>query len=173
MCYIRGLDTSGVAIGTIQDFGQAPLPFGFVAIDGSVVSQTGTYAKLFAKIGATFNTGGEGAGNFRLPNKIGRASVMPGTYTDPVSGVVIRTAGQQIGAEKHALTTAEGPAHSHVLTGSNWMQGAVAGGGVFNDGPAQNKNLTTNPPTSSSGTNTAHNNMQPSLVVGNVGIAYL
>jgi len=44
-------------------------PDEWLLCDGSVVSQT-TYANLFAAIGSTYNTTGEGAGNFRLPNLV-------------------------------------------------------------------------------------------------------
>ena len=40
---------------------------GWFLLNGAVISQT-TYPTLFARYGASFNTGGEGAGNFRLPN---------------------------------------------------------------------------------------------------------
>jgi microcystin-dependent protein len=45
----------------------AAAPSGWLLCDGSVVSQA-TYSALYAVIGATWNTGGEGAGNFRLPD---------------------------------------------------------------------------------------------------------
>jgi len=44
----------------------AAVPAGWVA-ENTVVAQA-AHAELFALIGATFNTGGEGAGNFRTPN---------------------------------------------------------------------------------------------------------
>ena len=53
--------------GMIVQFGGASAPSGWLLCDGSVVSQT-TYANLFTAIGTTFNTGGEGVGNFRLPD---------------------------------------------------------------------------------------------------------
>jgi len=192
MCNIRGLTTSGVPIGTMHDFGQAVLPFGFVACDSAIVSQTGTYAKLFAAIGSTYNTGGEGGGNFRLPGSIGRTRVMPGSYTDPVSGVLVRTAGQILGAEKHAMTGGEtgshthsisDPGHGHSLRGGGTaiigigvdnqpVMGATAQNGFYNGivtGGTATGITGTNPTAAS----TAHNNMQPSLVIGNVGISYI
>jgi len=55
----------------------APLE-GWLPCEGQVVSQT-TYQELFAVIASKFNTGGEGAGNFRLPNS-----------TETINGVVCR-----------------------------------------------------------------------------------
>lgn len=46
---------------------QSSAPAGWLKANGAVISQT-TYASLYAVIGTTFNTGGEGAGNFRLPD---------------------------------------------------------------------------------------------------------
>lgn len=43
------------------------LPSGYLECDGSVVNQ-GIYANLFAVIGSTYNIGGEGPADFRLPD---------------------------------------------------------------------------------------------------------
>ena len=43
------------------------LPSGYLECDGSTVGQ-GTYANLFAVIGSTYNIGGEGPSDFRLPD---------------------------------------------------------------------------------------------------------
>jgi microcystin-dependent protein len=43
------------------------LPTGYLECDGSTISQ-GTYANLFAVIGSTYNIGGEGPTDFRLPD---------------------------------------------------------------------------------------------------------
>jgi phage-related tail fiber protein len=53
--------------GSVVFVGQGSAPTGFLKANGAVVSQT-TYAALFAAYGTAFNTGGEGAGNFRLPD---------------------------------------------------------------------------------------------------------
>jgi microcystin-dependent protein len=44
-----------------------PLPSGYLECDGSVIAQA-LYTNLFAVIGSTYNTGGEGPSNFRLPD---------------------------------------------------------------------------------------------------------
>lgn len=46
------------------------MPPGFLEVNGSVQS-IATYPDLFAYLGTAFNTGGEGAGNFRLPESRG------------------------------------------------------------------------------------------------------
>lgn len=53
--------------GTVVMYGAANAPAGWLNCDGSVVSQT-TYSALYGVIGTTFNSGTEGAGNFRLPD---------------------------------------------------------------------------------------------------------
>ena len=59
--------TPGVPVGTITQYAGAAAPTGYLLCDGSVVSQA-TYAALYAVCGTTYDTGGEGAGNFRLPD---------------------------------------------------------------------------------------------------------
>jgi len=45
----------------------ANIPSGYLQCNGAIVSQA-EYSSLYKAIGTTWNTGGEGAGNFRLPN---------------------------------------------------------------------------------------------------------
>lgn len=56
-----------VPAGVISPFGGTVAPSGYLLCDGSIVSQT-TYSALYAAISTAWNTGGEGAGNFRLPD---------------------------------------------------------------------------------------------------------
>lgn len=73
--------------GAIFDFAGPTAPAGYHLCDGSVQAQSGTFGNLFAVIGSTYNTGGEGVGNFRLPNTQGRFSLGAGSgiggYTNP------------------------------------------------------------------------------------------
>ena len=61
---------SALPVGAVVGFPKTAVPPGFLEIDGSVQS-IATYPDLFAYLGTTFNTGGEGAGNFRLPESRG------------------------------------------------------------------------------------------------------
>lgn len=61
---------SALPVGTMVAFPKAAVPPGFLEIDGSVQS-IAIYPDLFAYLGTAFNTGGEGAGNFRLPESRG------------------------------------------------------------------------------------------------------
>jgi microcystin-dependent protein len=58
--------------GAVMDFAMSAAPAGWVEAAGQVVSQSGTFSNLFAAIGTTYNTGGEGGGNFRLPDYRGK-----------------------------------------------------------------------------------------------------
>lgn len=57
--------------GTVFPFLGSVIPAGYLELNGQVVSQE-TYRALYLVIGAAYNTGGEGAGNFRLPDAAGR-----------------------------------------------------------------------------------------------------
>lgn len=61
------------APGTIKMFAGAAAPPGYYLCQGQVIPQGGVNANLFAAIGTAYNTGGEGAGNFRLPDFRARA----------------------------------------------------------------------------------------------------
>ena len=94
--------------GMIAPFAGTSAPTGWLACQGQAVSQT-TYAALYAAIGATWNTGGEGAGNFRLPDLRGvflRGTGTNATYTSAV--------GPSVGA--YAADTYLN--HSHTATDS-------------------------------------------------------
>ena len=54
-------------VGQCAHFAQSTPPPGWLKRNGAVVSRT-TYADLFAEIGTTYNTGGEAATDFRLPD---------------------------------------------------------------------------------------------------------
>ena len=61
---------SALPVGAMVPFPKGTVPAGFLEVDGSVQS-TATYPDLAAYLGTAFNTGGEGAGNFRLPESRG------------------------------------------------------------------------------------------------------
>lgn len=61
---------SALPVGALVPFPKAAVTPGFLELDGSVQSVV-TYPDLFAYLGTTFNTGGEGAGYFRLPESRG------------------------------------------------------------------------------------------------------
>ena len=61
---------SALPVGAMVPFPKGTVPTGFLEVDGSVKSSA-TYPDLSAYLGTTYNIGGEGAGNFRLPDSRG------------------------------------------------------------------------------------------------------
>nr|WP_029978238.1 phage tail protein [Pseudomonas sp. PH1b] len=61
---------SALPVGAMVPFPKGTVPAGFLEVDGSVQSAA-AYPDLAAYLGTAFNTGGEGAGSFRLPESRG------------------------------------------------------------------------------------------------------
>lgn len=135
--------------------------------DGRSLSRA-LYPSLFDVIGTSF--GNEDELTFKLPDCKGRVL---GSVSDA------HALGDKVGSEVHQLTQDELPAHSH---GSNAVGGVGQPGLAFADGNSTltNSDYTANNELnlvktkaltiSSTGANQAHNNMQPTLFVGNVFI---
>jgi microcystin-dependent protein len=65
--YMAAVPTSSlVPTGTVSSFAGTTAPDGYLICDGSEYDES-IYPQLFAVIGSTFNTGGETAGHFRVP----------------------------------------------------------------------------------------------------------
>lgn len=146
------LFTNLLPAGSIVQFGATTAPAGWLLCDGAAVSRT-TYAVLFAAIGTTWGTG-DGSTTFNVPDHRGRTPIGQGTG----AGLTGRTLAAILGEEIHALTTAEMPAHFHTAAGWN-----VTAGDQNLHGGTAGQPSTVN--TSTVGSGTAHNNMQPSVVV--------
>jgi microcystin-dependent protein len=167
-----------VPTGAVLDFAGTAAPAGYLACDGSNVSRT-TYAQLFTAIGTTHGVG-DGSTTFTLPDFRRRTAVGSGGTGTGTLGASVGNTG---GAETHTLSQAELPAHTHTgTTGTesaththtqqgNGVYGSYAGAGA--PGPdasatsqtgAASVTHTHSFTTSSIGSGTAHNNLQPSLV---------
>lgn len=98
----------GVPIGTVIWFAGIAAPSGYLVCNGSVFSNGGIYANLFSVISTRFNTGGESASQFRLPNLERRfiAGKGPGGTYD---------VGDTGGSENVTLTVNQIPQHAHPL----------------------------------------------------------
>lgn len=106
---------------------------GWFLMNGAVISQT-TYPVLFARFGTSFNTGGEGTGNFRLPDHTSRFPIGRGL----TNFTTYATSG---GEANHTLVhpgsgTSELPTHSHAdtLAASAGVHGHSPGGTTDNGG---------------------------------------
>jgi microcystin-dependent protein len=111
--------------GVMLDFGGGAAPAGYLLCDGSAVSRT-TYANLFAAIGTSWGAG-DGSTTFNVPDMRGRVPVAAGAG----SGLTARTVAQTGGEENHALSGAEGAAHTHSDPGHG--HGDPGHGHTFND----------------------------------------
>lgn len=119
-----------VPTGTILDHAGTSAPSGFVLADGSVYatgSSGSTYYALSQVCGTRWNTGGEGTGNFRVPDLRGLVAVGAGSG----SGLTARTVGPRLsgvsgGEESHALSSGENATHSHSID----TQGSHSHGGA-------------------------------------------
>jgi len=140
--------------GEIRIYAVAAAPTGWLLCDGATVSQS-TFAALFAAIGAdAFGT--DGGGNFDLPDLRGRSPIGIGTG----AGLTARTMGDELGEEDHQNTEAETAAHTHDAgPNAQAISHVGGGGGQWNIASAGVGTST------STGGDTAHNTMQPSLAL--------
>ena len=150
---------------------------GWLVCDGRLVSTT-TYATLFGIVGYSY--GGSGS-TFKLPDLRGRVAGGIGQG----SGLTNRVIGANVGAETHTLSTSEMPSHTHNVSdpGHYHLSMIARDNGDFsnesNQAPAGDSWTTglkwgketgssyTGISINNTGSNSAHNNMQPTQFVGN------
>ena len=165
--------------GMVSPYAGSTAPAGWLACDGSAVSRT-TYRGLFEAISTTWGVG-DGSTTFNVPDFRGRALIGSGTG----SGLTARTLGtQNIGEEAHVQTSSELVSHTHTATtstdgahthtsGTDYFvtqtggAGIISGGGAFGAQSATASNGSHNHSltTSSAGSSSAANVMQPSAVI--------
>ena len=182
MAKIVGKHTSGSPIGVIKPHSGATAPAGTLLCDGSP-KNVADYPALFAVIQYTY--GGSGS-TFNLPDYRGRSAVgkddMGGTAANRItsagSGITGTTLGASGGAETNTLTSSQMPSHRHrVYSGSGGGTGATTLGSASSEGVAgvgggiSGKGYYDTASSSggaayleNSGSGTAHNNTQPSIV---------
>lgn len=157
-------------------------PDGWSLCDGGLLSRS-DYSLLFDKIGTIYGAG-DGVTTFNKPDWRGRGLIGAGQG----SGLSARLIGQSVGEESHALTEGELTSHSHLIpmpvseqASDNLARvGAApppaaalygsedyAGNGRVQDDSGQNWNDRWLPYSEPVGSDTPHNNMQPS------GVAYV
>lgn len=151
-----------VPVGTILMYAGTAVPNGYLLCNGQAVSRTGDYADLYAAIGVQYGDG-DGVDTFNVPDFRGRVPVGTGEG----SGLTTRITGDSFGAEEHAMTVDEMPAHSHIErifdTGAGSTYGVRATESVY--APGEGRDNTQGNVTGAAGNGQPHNNIQPSLVV--------
>jgi microcystin-dependent protein len=166
---------------------------GWLVCNGQAVSRT-TYADLFALIGETFGSG-NGTTTFNLPDTRGRVIGSAGSST-----AGFHCTGELVGEETHTLSIPEMPEHNHGVTDPTHNHGITDPGhnhtyfGVNSQGVASGlDNAAENSPRPVETTSTSttgitinnaatgisinytggslpHNNMQPTIFLGNTFI---
>lgn len=168
-------------IGEITIWATSSAPTGWLICDGSAISRS-TYSGLFAVLGTTYGVG-DGSTTFNLPNLKGRV-VVGRDATDTDFDVI----GETRGSKTHVLTVSEIPVHSHAITiNANTLDmvydpgaynsGYISGRDANNDGIIDGTSNTfgmalqkttdhTHTATAAdTGSGSAHNNIQPSIVL--------
>jgi microcystin-dependent protein len=144
-------------IGTIIPYATAAVPIGCLACDGTQYNRV-DYPALYAALHAAFKTD---ADHFVVPDLRDRTII--GIGSSPGAGFSARSMKDTVGAETHALTIAEMPAHTHDVStnaaGTGGTNGVSGTTNTSNTQTATAKGLTR-------GSGSAHNNMQPSLALG-------
>lgn len=158
--------TSIAPTGAVMPFAGSSAPIGWLLCYGQAVSRT-TYAALFSVLSTTYGVG-DGSTTFNLPDMRGRVVAgldnMGGTSADRLTspgsttgGIDGDTLGNTGGAETHVLTVAQLAAHTHTTPrgGADKEQGAGATNAASKDPGV----------TGSSGSDAAHNNVQPTIIL--------
>jgi microcystin-dependent protein len=154
-----------IPAGTIIQSAAINVPGGWLNCDGTSLTKT-TYYNLFLAIGNTY--GGSGADlSFNLPDMRGRTAIGVGQG----GGLTNRLLGAIGGEENHTLSAGEMPSHTHSLIRRSNPDPEACDAVGPNGNAAESSACTTdranigNFSTTSAGSGTAHNNMQPYLVL--------
>lgn len=116
--WILGVKGGDTPAGAGMEWFGATAPAGWLLQDGTVYLRS-DYPDLYAAIGTTYNTGGETAQQFRVPNKKGRVGVgLDASQTE------FSTRGKTGGAKTHTLGYTEVPVQKGVRM--TWGQGNIS-----------------------------------------------
>jgi microcystin-dependent protein len=154
-------------IGAVLPYAGSSAPTGWLLCYGQAVSRT-TYAALFAVTSTTYGVG-DGSTTFNVPDLRGRVPAgqddmggtsanrltNPGTTSGGIDGDVLGGTG---GAETHQLLTTELAVHTHTVSGAT----LAGGGSVAQTGPGS---AAGSPSVGNAGGDTAHNNVQPTIIL--------
>ncbi len=175
--------TSFVPPGAMFPYAGSGAPSGWLLCDASIYASA-TYPALSSAIGTAYNTGGEGAGNFRVPDYRGRALVGADNFgTGAASRITNATVNSPLrggagGFETITLDATMIPSHTHTanvtdpthnhtettVTGTTAGAGglAVANGPIGSTTGSSSTGITVT--NTSTGGGLAHDNLQPTLL---------
>lgn len=136
--------------GSIEMFGGANAPSGWLICDGSAVSRT-TYASLFSIIGTTYGTG-DGSTTFNLPNFKGKVPV--GLDANDTDFDTLGETGGNKALQKHTHTYSE-----------TYWDGYKYGNGNLNNVRNANRTQTTSVAGTGAEENATNGNLQPYIVL--------
>lgn len=168
----RVLDLWAGMTGTVLPYAGTTAPDGWLLCFGQAVSRT-DFPNLFARIGTTFGAG-DGSTTFNVPDLRGRVAAgkddMGGTAASRLTntgngnpGINGGTLGATGGVDRHTLTTAQMPAHSHTVNNS----ASTTIGGAFTTASLNAANGL-QPVTTDTGGGQAHPNAQPTIVLNSI-----
>tara|TARA_Y100001963_G_scaffold72027_1_gene100110 strand:- start:2521 stop:3729 length:1209 start_codon:yes stop_codon:yes gene_type:complete len=167
--------------GAIVPFGGSSAPTGFLLCSGQAVSRS-TYSALFGVISTTYGAGDESS-TFNIPDLRGRVVAgqddMGGSSADRLTGLTGGVDGDTLaatgGAETHVLTTAQLATHTHGATKfynsdpglTNTRFSLVTEQTDREDSFPGYQTTTgdTNNIISTTGSGSAHNNVQPTIIL--------
>ncbi|MBF0331013.1 MAG: tail fiber protein [Candidatus Omnitrophica bacterium] len=157
---LPGASAAGIPSGMIVPWGSSVIPAGWLICDGRAVSRLDE-ALLFGVIGTTYGAG-DGVTTFNLPDLRGRTVVglddMGSGLANTITDTRARVLGGILGEEKHQLTVAEMPAHSHGY-------GQAYSGGRYDGHSSPLYNATQWVQSGAAGGDQPHNNLQPSMAL--------
>jgi len=171
-----GAPVGAIPAGTVVAYAGSTAPARWLLCFGQAVSRS-DYASLFTAIGTTYGSG-NGSTTFTLPDMRGRVAAgkddMGGTAASRLTSTTITsgaaTLGNSGGAQTHTLTEAQMPSHFHTtqITAKAFTTAldGLSGGTTNNN----NQNYDSN----SKGSNEAHNNVQPTIILNYIikAVAY-
>lgn len=171
---VDGIPVFTVPVGTVLEWSGTTLPAKCVWANGQNLNRV-TYADLFAATGVTYGAG-NGTTTFGVIDKRGRvgagkddmggsaANRLTNAATGGVAGATLGAAG---GEQAHVITEAEMAAHNHSYSnGGNYgANGQTYGSTDFNAGSGDSDRGSYTLTTTTKGSDAAHNNVQPTIVV--------